>query len=871
MFGQIDWTAFQQGMQTEGDRQRRLRSENAKAFEEFRKSNPYATLADLQGKIDSLSDGSNYLRGGLASDTLLNTIAGENQRALEQRDFESMIGNETKRAQLFGTFEASLDNALLMADEEDLSNAAENFIQKNPGLAGDTGLSSRVRSAFNPTRRNSLISEQVEKYLPRAQTIIANSNGEVDADAINKAFGGNIPKSILSPLVTAAQNRYEQDQQTRSLGLEKDLIDGAVRAMINGQKDVIPLLRDAYKRAGVNVDDAKINNLAAQAEKEYKRKQDEYTRTNKESLVRTVIEMMEKGQSEGFDVIKQTYEKSGFTLDEATWNGLRARAIEMRERDNADRDQVILNRGLQNMTRYLADYYTAVDAGRPEAVKAIDAMLRGMKVTSISDETRDELYARAEETLKQKRLERGDANTTRTNAFNDRVTDNLQTVGDQLEKNPALISALRTGDMEAANRIIQREINVLPVDIRRAIPDGWRDGLIDGIMSQFNVSQGQVLEKRRLRIEGERRDWVQKTLGDNLSRATAYFGSKDKTGQINSVGSDDKPQQNAGGAAQVLARNFYLDSTGLDALRKAWKALPGGTDQSILVQTGQAALAQAGAVSMSDYNKTYNDMSGSSAYASGRPLTMEDYLSQNAQVLNAERQGTTDFISNTIDNHADNPAQALRILQHNRPRLALVAEQQLARMDRSAETSLGNETWLKYGSAWDGAAHSRLRNDVEANYREMLAKLDGAIEDMKKAVDKKAKQERTRVTTQAAQNPTGVSPQNTPYDNSLARAKIRKRVDQLIGPQGAGSISREYGFDAGALGYFFSSQADREKANFVLEAIRTKGLAEVLTAKPQLIDFLERDPEGFARRMRDSEFRKQISEGTGVLLGTPGK
>jgi len=867
MFGQIDWTAFQKGMQAEGDRQRRLRSENAKAFEEFRKSNPYATLADLQGKIDSLSDGSNYLRGGLASDTLLNTIAGENKRALEQRNFEDMIGNETKRAQLFGTFEASLDNALLMADEEDLANAAENFIQANPGLAGDPGLSSRVRSAFNPTRRNSLISEQVEKYLPRAQTIIQNSNGDVDADAINKAFGGNIPKSILTPLVTTAQNKYKQDQQTRSLGLAKDFIAAAVRAMKDGQADVIPLLRDEYRRAGVNVDDAVINNLAAQAQKEYKRQQDEYTRTNRESLARTVIEMMEKGQGEGFDVIRDIYADSGFTLDDATWSGLRARADEMRTRDNADRDQQILDRGLRNMDAYLKQ----VDAGRPEAVKAIDAMLRAMKVTSISDDVRDELYARAEENLEQRRREREDANRTRTNAFKDRVKDNLQTVGDQLEKDPALVSALRTGDMEAANRIIQREINVLPVDIRTAIPDGWRDGLVDGIMSQFEVSQGQVLEKRRLRIEGERREWVKKTLGDNVSRATAYFGSKDKTGQMNSQGSDGKPQQNAGGAAQVLARNFYLDSTALDALRNVWAALPGGTDQSILVQAGQAALAQAGAVTMSDYNQAYNDMAGSSAYASGRPLTMENYLSQNAQVLNAERKGTTDFISNTIKNHADNPAQALRILQHNRPRLALIAEQQLARMDRSAETSLGDETWLQYGSAWDGAKHSELRNDIEAGYREMLAELDRAIEETKNAVAEKAERERTRVPTPTAPNRTGESPQNTPFINSVERGKIRARVDHLIGPRGAGSIAREYGVDAGLIGYFASSQADRETARLVLGAIRAKGLAEVLEAKPELIDLLEDNPVVFAQRMQDPEFRKEISEGTGVLLGAPGK
>ena len=61
MFGNINMSQFGTGWNESQENMERKRVELAKAFEEFKASNPYATVQDFQSFIDMASGGSNYV------------------------------------------------------------------------------------------------------------------------------------------------------------------------------------------------------------------------------------------------------------------------------------------------------------------------------------------------------------------------------------------------------------------------------------------------------------------------------------------------------------------------------------------------------------------------------------------------------------------------------------------------------------------------------------------------------------------------------------------------------------------------------------------------------------------------------------------
>jgi hypothetical protein len=80
---------------------RREKAEIAKLFEEFRRNNPDATYDDYQDFIDGMVGygGSNYLRGGLPSDSMLRNMAEENKRKANVREAQERIDNLSRMNQ----------------------------------------------------------------------------------------------------------------------------------------------------------------------------------------------------------------------------------------------------------------------------------------------------------------------------------------------------------------------------------------------------------------------------------------------------------------------------------------------------------------------------------------------------------------------------------------------------------------------------------------------------------------------------------------------------------------------------------------------------------------------------------------------------
>ena len=62
------FAGFSEGFREQGEKNYRRRLELAKAFEDFKRNNPYATFAEYQAFIDQRvggGSGANYLQGGV--------------------------------------------------------------------------------------------------------------------------------------------------------------------------------------------------------------------------------------------------------------------------------------------------------------------------------------------------------------------------------------------------------------------------------------------------------------------------------------------------------------------------------------------------------------------------------------------------------------------------------------------------------------------------------------------------------------------------------------------------------------------------------------------------------------------------------------
>ena len=81
----VDFVGFGTGYNKQMNSDERRRLELAKAFNEFRQSNPYASPMEMQSFVDQAAAGRNYLAGGMPSSNVLNVIGERNAAALKAK------------------------------------------------------------------------------------------------------------------------------------------------------------------------------------------------------------------------------------------------------------------------------------------------------------------------------------------------------------------------------------------------------------------------------------------------------------------------------------------------------------------------------------------------------------------------------------------------------------------------------------------------------------------------------------------------------------------------------------------------------------------------------------------------------------------
>lgn len=248
------------GFREQGAEDMRSRREMAQAFNEFKSANPEATLAEFQSFIDQMSGGRNYLRGGAPSRQVLEGISKENQTRRAERKAQERLAAARSRAEFRGQLEAQIDDALLNMDGDDYGAAIATFTES---MGGDLG-GLDIAGMFTPQRRQRAIMGQLAQSWPTLSSLIAETDGEIDAATLSQMSG--MPLPVAEAAVKKHQQAAERETQTYMQRRRADLIAAGVDALNNGTDPAAAIAALAGDE-GMTLPDEFIGNLSAEAER----------------------------------------------------------------------------------------------------------------------------------------------------------------------------------------------------------------------------------------------------------------------------------------------------------------------------------------------------------------------------------------------------------------------------------------------------------------------------------------------------------------------------------------------------------------------------------------------------------------------------
>jgi hypothetical protein len=235
----IDLTGFSQGFTQRTDENRRSRQEFAKAFEEFKRNNPYASLEEFQSFIDQSTGGNNYLSAGAPSKAVLEQLANENAKRKLADVTRQQVADLSSRVRTQGELAALVDKSFLNSDinpNTDYKDLYSTFAKTfnmvdekgNPNFGGFN-----VENLFTRERAERVMQNETMRLLPSAMQIINNSKGQIESDTLQKSLG--ISKSIADPLVKLAKESYDRDVKEWAIRNKTAILDRGLAAMRDGR------------------------------------------------------------------------------------------------------------------------------------------------------------------------------------------------------------------------------------------------------------------------------------------------------------------------------------------------------------------------------------------------------------------------------------------------------------------------------------------------------------------------------------------------------------------------------------------------------------------------------------------------------------
>jgi len=239
----INMAGFAEGFSTQAENRRRQRMELAKAFEDFKKNNPYATATDFQSWIDQnvgQGMGMGYLRGGLPSADILTRLGQEGAERKAYDDQQRALEMANNKARTQGNMNALIDD-FLYGYTGNIADARTEF-GRIYGLDTEA-LGIDLTGAFSDARRSNVIATRIQPHLQTALNLIKESNGQIDSAALGQLTGITNPEA-LSTLSTQARREYDRyvarwtmENNTRVIGVINDVVrrggeEGDVRTAV---------------------------------------------------------------------------------------------------------------------------------------------------------------------------------------------------------------------------------------------------------------------------------------------------------------------------------------------------------------------------------------------------------------------------------------------------------------------------------------------------------------------------------------------------------------------------------------------------------------------------------------------------------------
>ena len=282
MFGNINMSQFGAGWNESQENMERKRVELAKAFEEFKASNPYATVQDFQSFIDMASGGSNYVRGGAPSADVLTSLAERNKTEFDKKQRMDAIKEQSQLASLRDQVTPLFQNALMAGNREGVDQRIADAYKENKELVDMLG-GQNFLTTFNQTAYDRGMFDLNAKALPTIKNMIQMSGGEVDKDAISRATG--ISPELLDGAITQAQAAIQRENDTyffnQQAELSRQLADhirdgGDAQEWLDGfNKEGITQLTSSQQSALINraegIEEKRLNDLKEDAQIDFNR------------------------------------------------------------------------------------------------------------------------------------------------------------------------------------------------------------------------------------------------------------------------------------------------------------------------------------------------------------------------------------------------------------------------------------------------------------------------------------------------------------------------------------------------------------------------------------------------------------------------
>ena len=206
-----------------------------KLFEEFKRNNPYATMADFQSFRDQVSGGRNYLQGGVGNDEALRRIVQTNEAKRQQEERARQNQEALDRQTFINTLKPQITEELLnmSPDSEgkyDYAGAINNIKTMHGGtLPFDLDITNFVTE---PDRQRAVQAQLLEKK-PLAQAYIESLSDPNNVNAKEFAQMYSLPDNVANELIKSAKDEYNSTRQEQIQAIGNDAFD---KLMLSAEK-----------------------------------------------------------------------------------------------------------------------------------------------------------------------------------------------------------------------------------------------------------------------------------------------------------------------------------------------------------------------------------------------------------------------------------------------------------------------------------------------------------------------------------------------------------------------------------------------------------------------------------------------------------